>query len=53
MHKLDVEDLMDKALNSPTKEVFKYEWNLIDGNKKGELKFFLLRTQNCNGILGY
>jgi hypothetical protein len=48
---LNFEDLMEKALNSPTNEVFKHEWNLIDDNKKGELKMFFLMAQNCNKII--
>ena len=48
---LNFEDLMDKALNSPTNEVFKHGWNLIDNTKKGELKLFLLMSQRCNKII--
>ena len=52
MKDLDVGDLIDKALNSRSAEVFKYEWNHIAGSKKGELKFFFLKIRNNCDVIG-
>lgn len=51
MKGLDLKDLMGKALNSSSAEVFKYEWKHADEAKDGELKFFYLRIKNKNEVL--
>jgi hypothetical protein len=48
MNDLDTDSMIQKALNSESSEVFKYQWSHVEGDKKGELKFFFLKITNKN-----